>query len=409
MAGPRFHPSDLQGLAQLATQATSGVARIAEGVTQSVWGTLGFPGGPREGQTRGLTGQVFRAIEGINQLAGKGAQAVWGGLLPLLQTMEEPAQSFAREAVLAALNGVLGDRLHDSNNPLATRMGLYRVQNQHSEPWLPWNGSVTAASGRILILVHGLCMNELQWTPSGQTGHADALAAQLGYTPIYVRYNTGLHISQNGKGLSDLLEQLVCQWPVPVEEITLLTHSMGGLAARSAVQNAKPQWRAVLKNMIFLGTPHQGAPLEKAGNWVDTILGSTPYSRPFAKLGQLRSAGITDLRYGHVVQADWQGHDRFHSKPDGRHALPLPEGVACYAVAATLAAKRSPLSERVLGDGLVPLPSALGQHDETARQLKFAKDSVFVAYRTHHMQLLHSREVTTKLLQWLTPPTTSGE
>jgi pimeloyl-ACP methyl ester carboxylesterase len=403
MAGPRFRPSDLQGLAQLATQATSGVARVAEGVTQSVWGTLGLPGGPREGQTRGLTGQVFRAIEGINQLAGKGAQAVLGSLLPLLQTVEEPAQSFAREAVLAALNGVLGDRLHDSNNPLASRMGLFRVQDQVS---VPWNASAIAAgvqsaqappSGKILILIHGLCMNELQWTPSGQTGHADALAAQLGHTALYVRYNTGLHIAQNGQALSELLEQLVRQWPVPVEEITLLTHSMGGLVARSAVECAKPRWRAALKNMIFLGTPHQGAPLEKAGNWIDVILGSTPYSRPFAKLGQLRSAGITDLRYGHVAQAD------------GRHVVPLPEGVACYAVAATLAPKRSPLSERVLGDGLVPLPSALGQHDEPARQLKFAKDSVFVAYRKHHMQLLHSREVTTRLLQWLAPPTASGD
>ena len=403
MASPRFRPSDLQGLAQLATQATSGVARMAEGVTQSVWGTLGLPGGPREGQTRGLTGRVFRAIEGINQLAGKGAQAVLGSLLPLLQTVEEPAQSFAREAVLAALNGVLGDRLHDSKNPLATHMGLYRVWNQSS---VPWNGGATATgfasaqtppSGKILILVHGLCMNELQWTPSGQTGHADALAAQLGYTALYVRYNTGLHIAQNGQALSDLLEQLVRQWPVPVEEITLLTHSMGGLVARSALEVAKPQWRGVVKNLVFLGTPHQGAPLEKAGNWVDVVLGSTSYSRPFAKLGQLRSAGITDLRYGRVVQND------------GHHAVALPEGVACYAVAATLAPKRSPLSERVLGDGLVPLPSALGQHDETARQLKFAKDSVFVAYRTHHMQLMHSREVTAKLLQWLTPPIVSGD
>jgi pimeloyl-ACP methyl ester carboxylesterase len=224
-----------------------------------------------------------------------------------------------------------------------------------------------------------------------------------------LRYNTGLHISQNGQALSELLEQLVRQWPVLVEEITLLTHSMGGLVARSAVEFAKPRWRAALKNMIFLGTPHQGAPLEKAGNWIDVILGSTPYSRPFAKLGQLRSAGITDLRYGHVAQADWQGHDRFRSKPDGRSPVPLPEGVACYTVAATLAARRSPVSERLLGDGLVPLPSALGQHEEDLHRLNFAKDSKFVANRTNHMQLLHSQEVTDKVLQWLTPANESDD
>lgn len=416
MTGSRFRPSDLQGLAQMATQAVTGVGRIAEGVTQSVWGTLGVPGGARDGQTRGLTGQVFKAIEGINQLAGKGAQAVLGTLLPLLQTVEaEPEQSFAREAVLAALNGVLGDRLYEGNNPLATRMGVYWVEGQHSVqldtarpmPTHLGTGSRAGgvgATGRIVVLVHGLCMNELQWTPAGEIGHADQLAAQRGYTPVYLRYNSGLHTSHNGQALSDLLEQLVRHWPVPVEELTLLTHSMGGLVARSAVQCVRPAWRAVLKNMVFLGTPHQGAPLAKAGNWVDAILGSTPYTRPFARLGRLRSAGITDLRYGHVVDTDWQGHDRFRLQPDRRQRVPLPEGVACYTVAATLAAKRSPLQERVLGDGLVPLPSALGQHEDAAHALTFARGSQYVAYRTNHMQLLCSPEVSAQLLRWLQPP-----
>lgn len=415
MTGPRFRATDLQGLAQMATQATTGVARIAEGVTQSVWGTLGIKGGAAEGRTRGLTGQIFKAIEGVNQLAGMGAQAVLGKLVPLLQSLDaqadaSPEQSFAREAVLAALNGVLGDTLQASHNPLATRMGFYRVQGQRSvalDVGKPLASQLNAASSvpaaRILVLVHGLCMNELQWTPAGATGHADALAAAAGYTPIYLRYNTGLHTSQNGEALSALLEQLVAHWPVPVEEICLLTHSMGGLVARSAVHAARPQWRAALKSMVFLGTPHQGAPLERAGNWVEAVLGSSRYSKPFARLAQLRSAGITDLRYGHVLHTDWQGHDRFRRKPDSRTPVPLPEGVACYAVAATLAAKRSAMAERVLGDGLVPLPSALGRHEDPAHALTFAKGVQFVAYRTHHMELLHSAEVTAQLLRWLVP------
>ena len=114
------------------------------------------------------------------------------------------------------------------------------------------------------------------------------------------------------------------------------------------------KWPTLMKNIVFLGTPHHGAPLERAGNWIDVILGSTPYSRPFAKLGQLRSAGITDLRYGHVLDADWQGHDRFRRKPDSRESVPLPEGVACYCVAATTASKRSLVADRLVGDGLVP-------------------------------------------------------
>ncbi|HSO45335.1 MAG TPA: alpha/beta hydrolase, partial [Rhodoferax sp.] len=163
------------------------------------------------------------------------------------------------------------------------------------------------------------------------------------------------------------------------------------------------QWPLHLKSIVFLGTPHHGSPLERAGNWVDVILGSTPYSRPFAKLGQLRSAGVTDLRYGHVLDADWQGHDRFHRKPDSRTPVPLPEGVACFTVAATLAAKRSHLADRLVGDGLVPLRSALGEHDDPTQTLLFAKANRMIVYRTSHMALLACPEVARQMVAWLTP------
>ena len=154
---------------------------------------------------------------------------------------------------------------------------------------------------------------------------------------------------------------------------------------------------------MFLGTPHHGAPLERAGNRVDVILGSTPWTAPFARLGHLRSAGITDLRYGHVVDEDWQGHNRFHRKPDTRQVVPLPEGVACYAVAATLAPRRSHVADRLLGDGLVPLHSALGHHDDPRRTLEFPKASQWIAYRTTHIGLLSSPEVSRRIVHWLTP------
>jgi hypothetical protein len=157
--------------------------------------------------------------------------------------------------------------------------------------------------------------------------------------------------------------------------------------------------------MVFLGTPHHGAPLERAGNWVDVLLGSTPYSRPFARLAQLRSAGITDLRYGHLLDADWQGHERFQRRPDRRQILALPDGVNSYAMAATLAPKRGLLADRLTGDGLVPLRSALGQHDDPGRSLAFAANRQSILYRTNHMQLLSSPAVTQQLLQWLSSPT----
>jgi pimeloyl-ACP methyl ester carboxylesterase len=404
--------TDLRAVAQLATQATQGVTRLAEGVHQSVWGTLGA-GKADSGKTGGVTGLVYQSLRGVTQLVAKGLDRALAKLEPYLEPLTDPENSTPeREAVLAALNGVLGDHLADSGNPLATQMSL-RMAGQA----LDWQAmpAKTQVTGKVLLLVHGLCMNDLQWAAQHQASsaapaiavdHGQALASALGYTPVYVRYNTGLHTSDNGQALSQQLDELAAHWPKALTEITVLAHSMGGLVARSAVHSAQQRnapWLKHLKNIVFLGTPHHGAPLEKAGNWVDIILGSTPYSKPFAKLGQLRSSGITDLRYGHVVEQDWQGQDRFHRKPDSRTPAPLPGGVACYTIAATIAAQRSPMALRIVGDGLVPLSSALGQHTDSARSLQFAKASQRIVYRTNHMQLLSSPEVTQQVVKWLQP------
>lgn len=402
--------SDLRAVAQLATQATLGGTRMAEGVHQSVWGTLGAPGGRHPGRTRGITGLVYQCVHGVTQWVGKGLDAVLAKLEPLFASAElSQTESPQRLALVAALNGVLGDRLVEGNNPLALPMTLHlhgSPLDRRSKP------AASEVSPKVLVLIHGLCMNDLQWQPPQQSendakqysDYGAELSAKQGFTPVYVRYNTGLHTSNNGQLLAQQLEQLLAHWPVAVEELTVIAHSMGGLITRSAyaVATAKNmQWPQKLKNIVFLGTPHHGAPLERAGNWVDVLLGSTPYSRPFAKLGQLRSAGITDLRYGHVLEADWLGHDRFRRKPDRRTPLPLPEDVACFSVAATLAAPRSLLAERLLGDGLVPLRSALGQHDTPEHTLAFPKTAQHIIYRMNHMELLHSPLVTPLLLKWI--------
>ncbi|MDP3834139.1 MAG: alpha/beta hydrolase [Hydrogenophaga sp.] len=405
-------PSDLQAAVRLAGQATTGVIGIAEGVHQSVRNRLGMSAGATPDRTGGLTGQIYRGIRGVTELVGHGLDGALATLLPLVDDpSRHPEPSPGREAVLAALNGVMGDRLQDTHNPLAQPMEL-----RHQGRALPLENApalherLAGASPHLLVLAHGLCMNDTQWQRNGHD-HGAFLAQALGCTPVYLRYNSGLHTSTNGRDFARQLEWLTAQWPVPLESITLIGHSMGGLVARAACEEARRaghRWRGLLRHLVFLGTPHHGAPLERAGHGVDVLLAATPFTAPFTRLGQLRSAGITDLRHGHVRDADWQGRERFGSAVDHREPLPLPEGVACFAIAATLAPQRGLLAERLTGDGLVPLRSALGQHDDPRHRLVFARDSQRTVYRTGHLELLSSQVVAQQLLQWLAPPPDAG-
>jgi pimeloyl-ACP methyl ester carboxylesterase len=406
-----LRPTDLKAAAQLATQATHGVINLVEGVHRSVHRQLGLSTSAAPEQTNGLTGQIYRGIRGVAALVGQGSDAVLGALLPLLDDpATHPEASPQREAVLAALNGVMGDRLVATGNPLAQAMesrcaGRPLVLDSPDALRLQLG---PAASPHLLLLVHGLCMNDTQWTRGGHD-HGAFLAQALGCQPVYLRYNTGQHISDNGLALSQQLERLVAAWPVPLTRITVIGHSMGGLVARAAVQagrEADHHWPKVLRELVFLGTPHHGAPLEKAGHGVDVLLGATPFSAPFARLGKLRSAGILDLRHGHVQEVDWRspgGQGWRAGFEDQRVPLPLPEGVACFTVAATLAAQRGLLADRLTGDGLVPLNSALGQHGETRRRLIFARSSQRIVYRTSHLDLLSSQAVAEQVRDWLLP------
>ena len=180
--------------------------------------------------------------------------------------------------------------------------------------------------------------------------------------------------------------------------------SMGGLLSRSALHHAAlagHAWPSRLSDLVFLGSPHFGAPLERAGNWVDVLLGTTSYTAPIARLGKVRSAGITDLRHGYLVDEDWVGRDRFARVTDRRHHLPLPDGVRCFTAAATLGAQGGDLKDRLLGDGLVPLDSALGRHRDPARTLAFPEDRQWLGYGMSHLDLLNRPEVYAQLCSWL--------
>ena len=393
--------NDLRGVGRLAIEATLGLTQLVENLHHNILRTPGILGTPTQAPAKGITGLVYKSIRGVTRLVGGGIDVVLKQLVPIFA---QPAESSAeREAVLAALNGVLGDHLAASSNPLAIQMQLRRAGLALALTADALLAAIPKPTGRILLLVHGLCMNDRQWQRHAHD-HGAALAKDAGYTPLYLHYNSGLHVSSNGRAFAELIEELLRAWPVPVQELVILAHSMGGLVSRSAchyAQDAGHDWPRHLSKIVFLGTPHQGAPLERGGNWVDVILGASPYTAAFARLGKIRSAGITDLRYGSVLDEDWIDRDRFARAKRKPAFVPLPQGVSCYAIAASIAAKSGTPAKKILGDGLVPTRSALGQHDEPQRRLAFPKARQWTGYRMNHMDLLDRKEVYAKLGEWL--------
>jgi pimeloyl-ACP methyl ester carboxylesterase len=352
-------------------------------------------------RTSAIPGLVYRSIHGGYDVVEAGLNVAIRLLAP---TPGVPSPStLEHERFLAVLNGVWGDHLAASRNPLAIEMAF----RHDGVPFLPESSAIRAAiktpCSKVLVLVHGLCMSDLDWQQNGHDYGAE-LARDLGYTPVYLHYNTGLRISTNGKRFAELLERLVRAWPEPLEELTVLGHSMGGLVARSAAFYAERDnhsWRRQLRRLVFVGTPHHGSRLERAGHWADQFLNVTPYSAPFRRLGASRSAGIMDLRHGSVVDEDWQGHDRLGHLRDIRHPVPLPAGVECFALAATLGTSDGDAKDRLLGDGLVPVNSALGIHRDLNRHLAIPPSHQWVGCAMSHRDLLRRPEVYGKLQEWL--------
>jgi pimeloyl-ACP methyl ester carboxylesterase len=396
-----IRPADIRGVSRLVIDATLGLTGLVETMHHNIARTPGMVGKYTQDPTTGITGLVYRTIQGTTRLVGGGIDALLAQLIPLLDP-QQAASSSAREAVLAALNGVLGDHLAASANPLAIPLQLRRDGQRLTLAPRDLADSIPRAGGKILLLVHGLCMNDLQWRRNGHD-HGAALARDAGFTPVYLHYNSGEHLSSNGHGFADVTETLLQSWPVPVEKLVIIGHSMGGLVARSACHYGKlagHAWLKHLRQLVFLGTPHHGAPLERGGNWVNVILEVSPYTAALARLAKIRSAGITDLRHGSLLDEDWQHGDRF-ARTRQRTSVPLPESVLCFAVGATLNKSAGGTGETLLGDGLVPLRSALGQHDDVSRSLHFPEAQTWVGRGMNHLDLIDSAEVYDQLKGWL--------
>jgi pimeloyl-ACP methyl ester carboxylesterase len=392
----RKHGDDLRGASRLAIEATKGVTDLVEAMHLSIAGGPEVLGRPLALPAQLFTAPVYWSIKAVTQLVGAGIDIALEQLAPLLG---ESAPGPEREAVLAALNGVLGDHLSATGNPLAIEMRLRSVGQPLDLQREALRAALPQASPKVLVLVHGSCANDRQWHRRGHD-HGAALSRELGYTPVYLHYNSGRHISTNGRAFADLLEGLASEWPAPLEDLVILGHSMGGLVARSAChagEAAGHAWRGKLRTLVCMGSPHHGAPLERRGHWIQTALGISQYSAPLAQLGRIRSAGVTDMRFGNVLDEHWEGRDRFAQARDGRVRLSLPAGVECYAIAATLAF--APGGD--LGDGLVPVDSALGRHREPELTLDFPETHQSIVFGAGHLDLLDRDEVYRTLKAWL--------
>ena len=355
----------------------------------------------------GVTHLVYRGLQAAITLSG-GAARLAADAAPSKD--EELRPGSVADLAVTALNGFAGDRLVREGNPLAAKMELrYRGRKV-----LPERHALAAAfpqaSPRLVIFVHGLACNETFWRLHAErhygnrdTTYGSRFESDLGYTPLYMRYNTGLHISENGQQLARFVERLVSEWPVPVEEIVIVGHSMGGLVARSAChcgQESGHDWVQRVRHVIFLGSPHLGAPLEKVANVAAWFLGLMDITRPFADVLNRRSVGIKDLRFGSLRDADWQGADLDALLANRPGDVPLLESAAHYFVAATVTRDpRHPLGVAV-GDLLVREASAFGKG--RLRHIQFPLEHGRHIGALNHFELLNHPDLYDQMRHWIT-------
>ncbi len=287
------------------------------------------------------------------------------------------------EQSLGVVRGAIGDYLARSGNALATPMTLA----QGGEVFAPTPEALRLAvprpRRRLAVLVHGLMATELAFAfrePGPHRDYGTELAAQ-GWSALRIRYNTGLALQKNAQDLADLLEAVASHWPVALEQLALVGHSMGGLVVRQAAAVAVERglaWPGLVQHVVCLATPHHGAPLERGGRWLTAKLHALP--DPVAQLvgewADLRSAGIRQL--GAETTEFWL--------PQARHLL-----VASSLVGA------SPLAPLV-GDGMVSLESALAQAPSHPAVPRADRQ---VLHGLHHATLANAPEISELLRQWL--------
>ncbi|OMC52826.1 hypothetical protein A5747_21620 [Mycobacterium sp. IS-836] len=398
---------EIRSLADLAGEGTriltTFVRDTHSGIAERVFGAIGPASKPVEIVHNTIAAATYYAVDrGVRASlhgAGELAAEVRGS------DEDDTVQSHPTVAgVVAALNGIYGDELTNRRNEFALTMRI----RQRGKPVALDAAAVAAAfpeaTGRIAVFVHGWCMTEMSWRRQPRDGEAalpygTRLRSDLGFTPVYLRYNTGLHISDNGKALAALIDELRALWPVPVEEIALIGHSMGGLVIRSACHYGVEQsqrWPDAVSHVICLGSPHLGADLEKGVNAASWVLARLPETRAVSSFLNARSSGTKDLRYGALLDEDWSECDPDEFLRDRCHEVPFLPG-AVYHFVASSAGPRA--VGAVLGDRLVRPDSASGVGK--SRQVPFDAAHGLTLTGLHHFDLLNHTAIYAKLHEWL--------
>jgi hypothetical protein len=404
---------EIDGMGRLARVTlrggTSRVFEMHRGISDRAFDAVGPAGAPVRRVHDAITGFTYSSVR---VALGVGARVV-GGVASLRADGRDLDAGRAGRVALAVLNGAHGDLLAREAPALALDMTV-RVAGRA----VPLEAGALAeafpaASGRLAVFLHGLTESEDSWGYGAEKHHGDPsvtygsrLQRDLGLTPVYLRYNTGLHISDNGRALDALLGALVDAWPVPVQDVVLIGHSMGGLVARSALHQAgggtaeAHGWTRLVRDTVTLGSPHLGAPLERGVHRLTAQLARLPETRPLARLLTLRSVGIKDLRRGTLVEADWTGRDLDALTPGEHTHVPLHDGARHFVVLATLSRNPAGRVADLLGDLLVPPRSASGDTGDDDR-LAFPPDHVHRIGGMHHFDLLNHPLIYERIRAWL--------
>ncbi len=392
----------LEGLSQLATSSVSGVAEVVQEIHRQIFLQV-FSFTPKQANfiwDNGVTKRIYAASQQVMKQYGKGLAVSLRGLNRYFPVLHEKPLTPLMHFVANALNGVLGDHMLQSHNPLALPMILYDRDGEQ-----PQQGQL---SGRVVILAHGLCMNHLSWGPGESNGLGEhILYHQPRTTVLYLNYNTGRHISSNGRTLANVIEELVLKNP-GIRHIDLIGHSMGGLVSRSALFYGKQsahEWINYVDHLVCIGSPHHGAVLERLGFMVQEKVGQVRFASVIAQLANLRSAGIIDLRHGSVRDDDWEHLEaRIGQMDDCRKPAPLPSRVKTYLVAGTLERQSSSSKTlEALGDYLVSVKSALGEHPHPQFNLNVPEERKAVFYGLNHFEIQYHPKVREQIIAWLYP------